>query len=183
MRLTGGRLRGRSISGGAIDGVRPTSARVREALFSMVGHQLEGWSVLDACGGSGILGFEAHSRGAEVTIVDLRRRVVNQIRATSETLGVEVKIQCANAKSVLNTGTWDLVLLDPPYRDDPEEWLDHASEAVKRTLVIEHAAQHQLPQTAKRLTLRCAKRYGGTALSVYDVAQLPNLNQMFNTVT
>ena len=69
MRITGGSLRGRVVPGKVRPGVRPTSSRVREALFSMVGQDLEGVRVLDAFGGSGLLSFEAYSRGAIVTTV------------------------------------------------------------------------------------------------------------------
>ena len=85
IRITGGELRGRLIQG-VPEGVRPTAGRVREALFSMVGQALQGWSALDAFGGTGLLAFEAASRGAApVTVVELRRPVARQIVARAET--------------------------------------------------------------------------------------------------
>ena len=64
IRVTGGALRGRSLPARVPEGVRPTAGRVREAVFSMVGQDLRGWSVLDLFGGSGLIGIEAASRGA-----------------------------------------------------------------------------------------------------------------------
>ena len=71
VRLTGGRHGGRVIATHAPSGVRPTAGKVRQALFNMIGQDLSGWTVLDAFGGTGLLGFEAWSRGAErVTICE-----------------------------------------------------------------------------------------------------------------
>ncbi|MCE7957512.1 MAG: 16S rRNA (guanine(966)-N(2))-methyltransferase RsmD, partial [Acidobacteria bacterium ACB2] len=72
LRITGGHLRGRVLEG-VPAGVRPTASRVREALFSMVGQDLRGWSVLDAFGGTGLLALEAVSRGAAPVVVVERR--------------------------------------------------------------------------------------------------------------
>jgi 16S rRNA (guanine966-N2)-methyltransferase len=168
MRLTGGNLRGRSIPGAVPSGVRPTSSRVREALFSMVGQDLSGWSALDAFGGSGLLGFEAHSRGAAVLIVEQRPRVARQIREAAATLGAPVEVRCADAAAVLASGAvWDLVLLDPPYAEDPGLWLERAAAAVQEVLVLEHDASNDPPDAAGPLRLERRRRYGDTTLSLY----------------
>ena len=167
MRLTGGRLRGRILSGGVSAGVRPTSARVREALFSMVGQDLDGWCALDAFGGSGLLGFEAFSRGAEVTIVEKRRGVARAIQRSADTLGATVTVRCADAASVLASGTWDLVLLDPPYALDPVQWLERAAGAAGEVLVIEHESRREVPEDIGGLVMDRQRRYGSTTLSLY----------------
>ena len=72
--------------------MRPTSARVREALFSVLGQHLEGLSVLDAFGGSGLLSFEAASRGAgPITVVERNRRQVRSIERQAAELGLELR--------------------------------------------------------------------------------------------
>ena len=167
MRLTGGRLRGRILSGGVAAGVRPTSARVREALFSMVGQDLEGWRALDAFGGSGLLGFEACSRGAAVTIVEKRRGVARKIQQSADELGVDIAVRCADAKAVLGSGQWELVMLDPPYALDPVVWLEHAAGAALEVLVIEHDSRKTVPGVVGALVLDRQRRYGSTTLSLY----------------
>lgn len=167
MRLTGGRLRGRILSGGVSAGVRPTSSRVREALFSMVGQDLEGWRALDAFGGSGLLGFEAFSRGAEVTIVEKRRGVARAIQRTADELGAVVSVRCADAAAVLASGTWDLILLDPPYALDPVAWLERAAGAASEVVVIEHESGRDVPEEIGLLVRDRQRRYGSTTLSLY----------------
>ena len=70
MRITGGTLKGRVLPVPVSSGVRPTSSRVREALFSMVGNHLDGVTWLDAFGGAGLTALEASSRGAAVTVFE-----------------------------------------------------------------------------------------------------------------
>ena len=168
MRLTGGRLRGRTLPGKVPAGVRPTSARVREALFSMIGHDLSGWSVLDAFGGSGLLGLEAHSRGAAVLITEKRHAVARQIQRAAAQLGADVEVRCADAAAVLAQGRmWDVVLLDPPYAMSAEDWVAQAGPCVRCWLVIEHASTQAPPDVIGNLTLDRRRRYGDSSLSLY----------------
>jgi len=168
MRITGGNHRGRVIPGRVPAGVRPTSSRVREALFSIVGQDLSGLRVLDAFGGTGLLGFEAWSRGADaVTIVEKSRAVQQRIVAAARTLGAEVEVRLADAASVLKEGRWDLVLLDPPYVQDPFAWAERAERAVESTLVVEHASDAVLPERIDGLVQTRCRRYGDTSLTVF----------------
>lgn len=168
MRLTGGSMRGRIVPGKVPTGVRPTSARVREALFSMVGHDLSGWTVLDAFGGSGLLGFEACSRGAEVLITEKRSGVARQIQQAARALGAKVTVRCADASAVLASGEqWDVVLMDPPYKLSAADWLERAAPCVREILVIEHASSQSPPDACGDLSLDRRRRYGDTTLSVY----------------
>jgi len=168
MRLTGGTLRGRVVPGRVPGGVRPTSAKVREALFSMIGHDLSGWTVLDAFGGSGLLGFESFSRGADVLIVEKRAPVARQIQKAARTLGADVTVRCADAERVLQEGQqWDVVLMDPPYALSAEEWVTHGAPCARVWLVIEHASTQAPPDAVGDLHLDRRRRYGDTTLSLY----------------
>jgi len=133
----------------------------------MVGQDLDGWRALDAFGGSGLLGFEAFSRGAEVTIVEKRRGVARTIKRSADELGAAVTVRCADAAAVLSSGAWELVLLDPPYALDPVVWLERASGAVKEVLVIEHDSRRQVPEEIGVLVMDRQRRYGSTTLSLY----------------
>lgn len=150
------------------DHVRPTSGRVREALFSMVGQDLQGWSVLDAFGGTGLLAFEAASRGAgPVLVVDRDPRSVRQIEAAGRQLGLAVTVLREDAARALVAPGWDLVLLDPPYAEEPGPWLERAAPVTLRCLVFEHRSGHRLPDQVGPLRLDRRREYGETALTLY----------------
>jgi 16S rRNA (guanine966-N2)-methyltransferase len=101
---------------------RPTSDRVREALFSILGSRVHGARVLDLFAGSGALGIEALSRGAgEVTFVDSAAPAIRTIGANLEALGADAIVMRSEARRFLGGASrgarqYDLVFLDPPYR-------------------------------------------------------------------
>jgi 16S rRNA (guanine(966)-N(2))-methyltransferase RsmD len=117
-----GRWGGRRLRAPAGAATRPTSDRVREALFAILGERVEGARVLDLYAGSGALGIEALSRGAaEATFVDSAPAAVRAIRANLEALGAEAEVRRADAGRFLRSASgegrhYDLVFLDPPYR-------------------------------------------------------------------
>ena len=115
MRVVAGRYGGRTLKAPRGADVRPTADRVREALFSILG-PLDGLRVLDLFAGTGALGIEALSRGAASCVfVDVDTRPV---RANLEALGIDAEVRRARALSALKPADqYDLVLLDPPYRD------------------------------------------------------------------
>jgi 16S rRNA (guanine966-N2)-methyltransferase len=119
LRITGGELRGRRIRvPRAARGLRPTTERVREAVFSILG-DVAGARVLDLFCGTGALGIEALSRGAaRATLVDTHARPA---RGNVESLGlgdraVTVRSDAARFLRRAGEGSFDLVLCDPPYR-------------------------------------------------------------------
>jgi 16S rRNA (guanine(966)-N(2))-methyltransferase RsmD len=122
MRIVAGTLGGRRLVAPAGSATRPTSDRVREALFSVLGASVEGARVLDLFAGTGALGLEALSRGAaSVVFVERAPRAVDAIRANIAALGVEAEVRRMEVRSALRTASgrgeaYDLVLLDPPYR-------------------------------------------------------------------
>ena len=168
MRITGGFLRGRTWPVRVGNGVRPTASRVREALFSSIGQDLSGQSVLDAFGGSGLLGVEAASRGADsVLIVECDAKSLGRIREALVPLEVPVRLLRADVRTVLKNKHFDLILMDPPYAQDPSYWLRIAATAVKERLVLEASADRRLPERVGSLTLEKSRRYGETQLGFY----------------
>jgi 16S rRNA (guanine966-N2)-methyltransferase len=118
----GGALRGRGIE--VPDrGVRPTSARAREAIFDILGAAtVDGARVLDLYAGAGALGIEALSRGAALsTFVEKDPAAIRRLEANLCTLGLEARSRVVRAdlgSGVVPAGAegpWDLVFLDPPY--------------------------------------------------------------------
>lgn len=127
MRVVAGRFGGRPLQAPPGRTTRPTSDKVREALFSMLG-PLDGARVLDLYAGSGALGIEALSRGAaHAVLVERDARAAATIRANLATLQIaedETTLVVAPARVALRDAfargdTYDLVLLDPPYRIAP----------------------------------------------------------------
>jgi 16S rRNA (guanine966-N2)-methyltransferase len=122
MRVIAGRWRGRRLQAPPGDATRPTSDRVREALFSILGDRVEGARVLDLYAGSGALGIEALSRGAaEATFVDSAPAAIRALRANLDTLGADATVRRQDARRHLAAASaaarqYDLVFLDPPYR-------------------------------------------------------------------
>jgi 16S rRNA (guanine966-N2)-methyltransferase len=122
MRVIAGRYGGRRLQAPPGDAVRPTSDRVREALFSVLGARVEGARVLDLYAGSGALGIEALSRGAaEATFVDSAAASIRAVKANLAALGAAAEVRRADARRFLGAASaaarqYDLVFLDPPYR-------------------------------------------------------------------
>jgi 16S rRNA (guanine966-N2)-methyltransferase len=122
VRIVAGALGGRRLAAPRGRLVRPTSERVREALFARIG-PLPGGAVLDLFAGSGALGFEALSRGAATCLfADAAAASVASVRANIRALGLEGRATARRAdfKRVLRDSSrdavrYDLVLLDPPY--------------------------------------------------------------------
>lgn len=168
VRLTGGRLRGQLVRVPSSSAVRPTSSRVREAAFSMLGQNLHGVSVLDLFGGSGLLTFEAASRGAApLTVVERDRRVAQELAESARALGLSLDLRVSDAKRV-TAGCWDLVLLDPPYADNSLTWLHLAAPRASWRLLIEHPADRRLPASVDGSLVQLRSRtYGRSALTLY----------------
>ena len=167
MRITGGTLRGRVLSGKVRAGVRPTSARVREALFSIIGQNLDGVTVLDAFGGSGLLTFEAFSRGATVTTVERNRSAAVGIKQSAKELEVCLDLRIDDVRNVVTVGAWDVVIMDPPYAEDPIGWLTEGLRAAQETLVMEHRSGVCMPSVIGGFGLDRSRRYGDSALTLF----------------
>ena len=120
VRLIGGLLRKSKLPVLDKPGLRPTPDRVRETLFNWLGTDLAGWRCLDAFAGSGALGFEAASRGAdEVQLLERDGGLVRSLKASAERLKAStVRVDQADALAWMAASApecFDLVLLDPPF--------------------------------------------------------------------
>jgi 16S rRNA (guanine966-N2)-methyltransferase len=120
VRIVAGRHKGRRLRAPAGAATRPTADRVREAVFSILG-PVEGLHVLDLYAGSGALGLEALSRGAEsATFVESGRQALTAIRANLAAAGEDAEVVASDAIKWLRAaadraGAFDLVFCDPPY--------------------------------------------------------------------
>ncbi len=178
-RIIAGAARGRAIVAPPGRETRPTSDRVREALFSRLDHEglLDGTRVLDLYAGSGALGLEAASRGAaRVLLVDSGAPAVASCRRNVETLGLGdvVAVQRSPVAALLATTPdrpYDLVLMDPPYPLPEDElaaalrflvvggWLDE-----RAVVVVERGTRGPEPTWPAGLVRFDQRRYGETTL-------------------
>ena len=126
VRIIGGTWRSRLIDFPDAEGLRPTPDRVRETLFNWLGQHLAGRRVLDLFAGSGVLGFEALSRGASAAVlVDRSREAVRLLQANAEKLrasGAEL-VQSDALEFLARKGNvpFDVVFVDPPYASGLQE--------------------------------------------------------------
>lgn len=174
--MIAGSLRGRRIDAPRGWATRPTSDRVRESLFNLIGPVARGAAVLDLYAGSGALGIEALSRGAaHATFVEKDRRAVRSLRRNLEALGLRsrarVIVSDADAPSSLAPGPWDLILADPPYDRGPSPRL--VAEAGRLlvpggVLALEHGGDELPPDAPEGLALWKSRRYGRTRVTLYS---------------
>lgn len=161
-------------------GTRPTSERVREALFSAIdaAMDLDGAAVLDLYAGSGALGLEALSRGAtRATFVDSDRAALGVLRCNVDAVGVAgARVVPGRVLTVLEAGPpdaqpCDLVLADPPYAASDRELRAVLDAVVGKgwtrpgaIVVVERARRSSAPDWPAPLEALRSKRYGDTAL-------------------
>ena len=174
MRVIAGTHRGRRLAAPRGRDTRPTSDRVREALFSILG-PLDGERVLDLFAGSGALGIEALSRGAgSALFCDRSPAAAAAVRSNLQALGLQADVVCDDARQVLRDAhgrgaTYDLVFLDPPYRQ-AEQWAADLSVLVPAILAPEGRVVSESDRRAPlRLTLPLGdeRRYGDTLIRIY----------------
>jgi 16S rRNA (guanine966-N2)-methyltransferase len=176
MRITGGTGRGRRLKVPAGPHVRPTSDKVKQALFNIIGGRIDGAAFLDLFAGAGGIGIEALSRGAgRVTFVDNSRESLKIIKSNVEQAGFADRAQIvfSRAESFLKkpSGPHDIIFLDPPYAMELEPLLDLiANSGIVKPggdVVAEHFKKQPSPSRAGTLTLYREARYGDTVLAFY----------------
>jgi 16S rRNA (guanine966-N2)-methyltransferase len=176
IRVSGGEHRGRALRTPPGEATRPTSSRVREAIFSIIG-PINGASVLDLFCGSGALGIEALSRGAQTaTFVDDAPAATDAVTANLRTLGLEgrgsverLSARKAVSRSIARDARYDLVLCDAPYREAPRllgQLVDELPQLIAPgggvLLELDRRSTVELP-----LELAREKRYGDTLVRWY----------------
>jgi 16S rRNA (guanine966-N2)-methyltransferase len=185
VRIIAGQFKSRRLLSTRSGGVRPTSDRVKESLFQILAPAIGGANVLDLYAGTGNLGIEALSRGAErCCFVERAPALCALIRKNLTCLGLmrRARVVCGGSIGVLKRlcvqgERFTLVLADPPYEKTGEKEgecrkLLHALEcydifAPEVIVVVEHFKRELLPQDLTRLRLSSQRHYGDTVLSFY----------------
>jgi 16S rRNA (guanine966-N2)-methyltransferase len=183
MRIVAGRYGGRRLTAPPGDATRPTSDRVREALFQRLG-PLDGQRVLDLFAGSGALALEALSRGAvHATLVDSAPAAIEAIRANVAALDLSAEqadVRRQDVRAFLRSARtarheYDLVLVDPPYRLAAElgRELSPSIAAVLAPggLVVSESDRRSPLDLAPHLPLTDERRYGDTLIRTHERAE------------
>lgn len=185
MRITTGYLKGRKVSSkikGEVEGFRPTSSKVKQAIFNIIVHNqnfgvafLENTSVLDLCCGTGILGLEALSRGAKAaTFIDKNIEVLKLAESNLLKIDKNLHAKCTFLKLdafelPFAQKAFGLIFLDPPYHQkDADKILDIL---VKRNwienggfIVLESQKNFKLSRENNKLQIIIERKYGNTKL-------------------
>ena len=176
MRVTGGIFRGRKLQTISGRATRPTADKVREAVFNVLMHDVEGARVLDIFAGSGALGIEALSRGARSAVfVESGRTQVNAIKNNLRSLGLEADILVKDYRTACRHLSeegqrFELIFADPPYDEVTppeivETVLQYGLLSHNGLLIIEH--KRKQAKESDKMHLLKKRRFGQTEVSFY----------------
>jgi len=170
VRIIAGTHRGQRIAAPKCTATRPTSDRVRENAFNLIG-PVDGAEVLDLFAGSGALGLEALSRGAErVVFVESDRDACRTINANLDKLKLNATVLCQDVLRAVGSDrrAYDLVLCDPPYDFDRERLALHLARLVHPDgLLVYESAGREPPPELPLLTEQTSRKYGSARLTLY----------------
>ncbi len=178
MRVTGGIGRGQRLKVPSGARVRPTSDKVKQALFNILGERVLDAVFLDLYAGAGGIGIEALSRGAgKVVFVDSSRESLGAVKHNIDQtdFGSRSQVVLSRVETFLRkpSGPYDIVFLDPPYADELQPLLEliAASDVVKPDglVIAEHFRKQPSPENAGSLSLYREARYGDTVLAFYKM--------------
>jgi 16S rRNA (guanine966-N2)-methyltransferase len=184
MRVIAGTYRSRRLKGPGKLRLRPTSDRLRETLFNVLGPAIKDSLFVDLYSGTGAIGIEAASRGArEVILVESHTAAARLAEENIEALGIASSVKVIEDDALRGLEQLaarhllaDFIFLDPPYRDSEEhlkvlEYLDSAHLVAPYGIVIvEHGNKIQLPGRLDRLERTRVLEQGDAALSFYSLA-------------
>ncbi len=171
MRIIAGSHRGHRIAAPRGRDTRPTSDRVRENAFNLIG-PVDGADVLDLFAGSGGMGLEALSRGAaSSTFVESDRDACRTINANLDKLGLRGIVLCQDAARAVTREQrrYDLVLCDPPYDYDHAKLAAHLARLLTDDgLLVYETSGRSDPLELPGLEMRTSRRYGSARLTLYE---------------
>jgi 16S rRNA (guanine966-N2)-methyltransferase len=171
MRIIAGSHRGHRIAAPTGRDTRPTSDRVRENAFNLIG-PVDDADVLDLFAGSGALGLEALSRGAaSATFVESDREACRTINANLDKLKLRGTVLCQDAMRALarERRRYDLVLCDPPYDYDHGKLAPHLPNLLTEDgLLVYETSGRADPPELPGLEVRTTRKYGSARLTLYE---------------
>ncbi|SET16194.1 16S rRNA (guanine(966)-N(2))-methyltransferase RsmD [Paenibacillus sp. NFR01] len=180
MRVVSGSAKGRPLRSVPGNGTRPTTDKVKEAVFSMIGPYFEGGEALDLFAGTGGLGIEALSRGMDKAVfVDMEPKSIETVKANLKAVKLEAQAEVYRNDASRALGAlekrgraFDLVFLDPPYRlkHGAELMLAMVEKGLLRPgalIVLEHESGYGYPEDIPGFSQLRKAVYGETAVAIY----------------
>jgi len=181
MRIIAGQFKSRQLKASPPAGTRPTSDKLRETLFNILGESVRGCSFLDGCAGVGAIGIEAISRGAQsVVFVEQSRKAVRMIRVNLQALEIsegsrilELDLRRALDVCARDGIAFDIAFVDPPYdrediyKDALQRFSSTPILAMDGVLILECSKRAQLPDSEGGLNKVRTLHQGDSALAFY----------------
>ncbi len=185
MRVIAGKYKGRKLASPDNYDIRPTTDKAKEALFSILTNDIPGARVLDLFAGTGSLGIEALSRGADSCVFcDSSRAAVSLVKQNLDHCGTEeeTQVRTGDYRTVLQSlsGKFDIILLDPPYG---RGLLDDAFRIIAErgllsedgAIVAEYRKEEVLPEVFHGFEREKERRYGIVKLAIYRCGEPENM--------
>jgi len=190
MRIISGASKGRKLVTPKSQSLRPTSDRVKESIFNILGGEVEGKLVLDLFAGTGNLGIEALSRGAKKAVfVEKGRQALRLIQRNVIQIGLERRVEIIprDASRAIGILKWrgeifDLIMMDPPYekgliKRTLTKLNSHPIYHVNSILIIEHDRREPLPSILEGWNLIRERRMGDTVISFLTPREKDHLTE------
>jgi 16S rRNA (guanine(966)-N(2))-methyltransferase RsmD len=178
MIITGGEARGRRIASPEGITARPTASKIRQALFNILGARVRESNFLDIFAGSGLIGLEALSRGAEtVTYIEENRKMTRAIEVSLNQLSYRAEIHVGEFRQIvprLPKHSYDIIFADPPYNSPFARLVTQVVDRAKLlkeggVLVVEHLRGCEFPGDLETLEHFDTRFYGQTGLSFFKL--------------
>lgn len=174
MRVIAGQYKGRTLKSITGRDIRPTTDNVRESIFNIIAAKIDGAKVLDLFGGTGALGIESLSRGAQsVIFADKAQTSCRVIKENLELVNASARIMNVDATIALDilNEKFDVIFIDPPYATDGEPYIRKISD--KRlldengVLIYERSSKDDVSETIGELITADTRKYGSVKLFFY----------------
>jgi 16S rRNA (guanine(966)-N(2))-methyltransferase RsmD len=181
MRIIAGQFKSRHLKATPPPGTRPTSDKLRETLFNILGESVRGCTFLDGCAGVGAIGIEAISRGAEMVVfIDQARKATGMIRENLSALQIgrgfkifEMDLAKGLDLCLRETIAIDIAFIDPPYErehiyeDALQRFAQTSLLAEDGLVILEHSKRVEMPEASGRLQRVRTLIQGDSTLSFY----------------
>jgi 16S rRNA (guanine966-N2)-methyltransferase len=185
VRIISGELRGRVLPPLKDKKVRPTSSKTREALFNILG-SVEGFKVMDLYAGTGSIGFEAISRGAETAfMIDISGKLLHIIKETAEKWNISERVFCQKndvlrfaMQALQSPEKYDLIFADPPFTENYPDLRVFLPKLSETGFAVFEMPSRNMPEWVSEATK--IRNYGESSLAVFQCSSYSHLSPVLS---